>query len=320
MMLSDFFAPIVCLMTLSHALVLAENTSHQSFWDMDPSAVRKLYNDKAFAIAAEKPEVHKVENVTIKNDHRTTDVRIYTPNEGQHLPVILLIHGGAWVGGNLETHDNMARYLCKEVQALVVSVGYLNSPEGKFPLPLEQCYDALLWTIQHASEYHADTTRLAVVGDSAGGNMAAALCLLARDRKAPKIDLQVLINPVIDLVPNGTMQRQGDEHDQERWYTTQYIQNPSDVENPYAAPIKAKDLTHLPPALVILGGKDGFRPAGQSYADRLTAAGIPTNVYIQWNVGHLAANGARASLIARESLDVVVAALRGAFVNASPKL
>ena len=133
------------------------------------------------------------------------------------------------MAGNLDTHDNLARYLCRGVQALVVSVGYQNSPEGKFPLPLEQCYDALLWIVDHAQEFHADITRLAVVGDSAGGNMAAALCLLDRDRKGPTIDLQVLINPVLDLTSGGTLQRQGDALDNERWYATQYVQNPNDV-------------------------------------------------------------------------------------------
>ncbi len=298
---------------LAGVFMLIGNISAQSFWDMKPEEVRKLFNDRAFAIQAERPEVRDVKNITIHQSGRTTPLRIYMPNELKNLPIILFIHGGAWVAGNLDTHDNLARYLCKGAQALVVSVGYQNAPEGKFPLPLEQCYDALLWIAQHAGEFQADSTRLAVVGDSAGGNIAAALCLLARDRKGPTIDLQVLINPVIDLTSSGTIQRQGDAFDNERWYITQYVQNPHDVMNPYASPIIAKDLAHLPPALIILAEKDAFRKAAQSYADRLTAAGVPTNTYIQWGVGHLAGNGARASLLARESLDVAVAALRGTF-------
>lgn len=308
-----------CLTTiLASAFMLIGNLSAQSFWDMKPEEVRKLFNDKAFAIKAETPSVGNVKNITIKQDGRTTPLRLYMPNEGKNLPIVLFIHGGAWVGGNLDTHDNLARYLCRGVQALVVSVGYQNSPEGKFPLPLEQCNDALLWIVEHAQEFHADNTRLAVVGDSAGGNIAAALCLLVRDRKGPTIDLQVLINPVLDLTSGGTLQRQGDALDNERWYTTQYVQNPHDVMNPYASPILAKNLSNLPPALIILAEKDDFRKDDQRYADRLTAAGIPTNTYIQWGVGHLAGNGARASLLARESLDVAVAALRGAFFRKAP--
>jgi acetyl esterase len=298
---------------LMSVCMLKGDLTSQSFWDMKPEEVRKMFNDKAFAIKAETPEVQNVKNITIKQDGRTTPLRIYIPNESENLPIILFIHGGAWIAGNLDTHDNLARYLCRGAQAIVVSVEYLNAPEGKFPLALEQCNDALLWIVQHAQEFHADKSRLAVVGDSAGGNIAAALCLFVRDRKGPAINLQVLINPVIDPNTSGTIQRQGDAHDNERWYTTQYVRNAEDLMNPYVSPLKAKELTNLPPALILLAEKDDFRKDGQKYADRLRDAGIATNTYTQWGVGHLAGNGARASALARESLDVAVAALRGAF-------
>jgi acetyl esterase len=240
-------------------------------------------------------------------------LRIYIPNDLKDLPVILFIHGGAWVAGNLDTHDNLARYLCRGVGAVVVSVGYTNPPEAKFPVPLEQCYDALLWTIKHAQEYNANPARLAVVGDSAGGNMAAALCLLDRDRKGPTINLQVLINPAIDNSWGGNLQPQGDEFDTERWIATQYVKDPKDANNPYVSLNFTKDLTHLPPTLMILAENDMFRKDAQKYADRLISSGVRTNIYTQWGVGHLAGNGARASKTAQESLDVAVAALRGEF-------
>lgn len=293
--------------------MLKGNVSAESYWEMGPEKVKNMINEKVMAIEGEKSDVQKVENITIKNDDRTTPLRIYIPNDQKDLPVILFIHGGAWVAGNLDTHDNLARYLCKGVGALVVSVGYLNPPEGKFPLPLEQCYDALLWSVSHAQQYHANPARLAVVGDSAGGNMAAALCLMARDRKGPTIDFQVLINPVVNNTWNGTLQPQGDEYDSERWIATQYVKNPKDTFNPYVSPIFTKDLNNLPPALVILAENDMFRKDAQKYADRLIASRVPTNVYTQWGVGHLAGNGARVSPLARESIDVAVAALRGEF-------
>jgi len=285
----------------------------QSFWEMGPEKVREMLNKKFLAIEAETPEVLKVENITMKIGDWTTPLRIYTPNDQKDLPIILYIHGGAWVAGNLDTHDNLARYLCRDVKALVVSVGYLNAPEGKFPTALEQCYDALRWIVEHAKEFHANPSRLAVVGDSAGGGMAAALCLVARDRKGPSIDLQVLINPVVDNTWGGTLQIQGDEYDPERWIATQYVKNPDDTKNPYVSPIFAKDLSNLPPALIILAEKDMFRKDAHKFADRLSAAGVHTNVYIQFGVGHLAGNGGRASKLAQESLDVAVAGLRAAF-------
>jgi acetyl esterase len=300
-------------------LMITEKVLAQSFWEMGPDIVRKMLNEKFLAIEAEKPEVLKVENITIKNDDRTTPLRIYTPNEQKDLPIILYIHGGAWVAGTLDTHDNLARYLCREVQALVVSVGYLNAPEGKFPVPLEQCYDGLLWIVDHAQKFNTNPSRLAVVGDSAGGGMAAALCLEARDRKGPAIDLQVLINPVVDNTWGGTLQLQGDEFDSERWIAAQYVKNPEETSNPYVSPIFAKDLSHLPPALIILAEKDMFRKDAQKYADRLLSSGVHTNVYTQFGVGHLAGNGARASKLAQQSLDVAVAALRGAFREKNQK-
>lgn len=290
-----------------------EKALAQPFWEMGPDKVRKMLNEKFLAIEAEKPEVWKVENITIKNEGRTTPLRIYTPNEKKELPIILYIHGGAWVAGSLDTHDNLARYLCRGAQALVVSVGYLNAPEGKFPVPLEQCYDALLWIVKHSNQFNADPSHLAVVGDSAGGGMAAALCLLACDRKGPAIDLQVLINPVVDNTWGGTLQLQGDEFDSERWIATQYVVDPKETSNPYVSPIFAKELSHLPPAIIILAEKDMFRKDAQKYAERLQSSGVHTNVYTQFGVGHLAGNGGRASKLAQESLDVAVAALRGAF-------
>lgn len=291
-----------------------------SFWDLDPHEVRDLINKKIVGIEAERPYVFSVHDVKIEHEGRVTPLRIYVPNKCSQLPIVIFIHGGAWVAGNLDTHDNMARYIAKEAEALVVAVDYLNSPEGKFPIPLEQCYDALLWIIDHAEDFYADTKRLAVIGDSAGGNMAAALCLLSRDRKGPIIDLQILINPSTDLTGKGTIQRQGDALDSIRWYATQYVEDPNDVNNPYVSPITAKDLTHLPTALVVLAEKDELRNDGQQYADRLILAGVPTNVYTQWGIGHLAGNGARASIQARESLNVAVAALRGVFLKKKPEL
>lgn len=302
------FILILAAVSLFHGYTTAE-----SFRDMGSDKVRNMLNNKFMAIEGIKSDVANVQNITIENDGRSTPLRIYTPNDKKDLPIILYMHGGAWVAGSLDTHDNLARYLCKEVEALVVSVGYINPPEKKFPYALEQCYDALKWIVAHAHEYHADAAHLAVVGDSAGGEMAAAITLMARDRKGPKINFAALINPVLNNTWNGTLFPQGDKFDDERWIASQYVAKPEDTFNPYVSPDFEKNLKDLPPTLIILAEKDMFRDDAQKYANLLTAAGIPVNVYTQRGVGHLAGNGARVSPLARESIDVAVAALRGEF-------
>ena len=297
------------------AILLMQNihASIPSWWDMTPEMVREKINQRIMHIEAPIPVVWSVENRVVEEKERTTPIRIYTPDQGTDFPVILLIHGGAWVAGNLDTHDNLARYLCSKTKATVVSVDYTNSPEGKFPLPLEQCYDTLIWITNQENEFSAKATKIAVVGDSAGGNMAAALCLMARDRSGPKIDLQVLINPAPDLTCNGTIERQDDALDILRWQAFQYVSDPADINNPYVSPLVATDLSGLPATVVILAENDELRVTGQKYADRLRAANVPIFVYCQQDIGHLAGDGAKATLQARESLDVAVNNLQNAF-------
>jgi acetyl esterase len=300
------FCGALMFMQPSHA-------SNLSWWDMSPQEVRDKINQRIMSIEAPTPTVFSVTDHSISRDGRNTPIRIYKPAEGNSFPSILLVHGGAWVAGNLDTHDNLARYLCSKAKAVVVSVGYLTAPEGKFPLPLEQCYDTLAWISEHSTEISADTNKIAIVGDSAGGNMTAALCLMNRDRSGPTINLQVLINPAPDLTCKGTIQRQNDSLDMLRWQATQYLSDSNDASNPYVSPLVASNLSNLPPAVIILAEQDDLREAGQKYADRLQAAGVPTYVYCQEGVNHLAGHGAKASSYARESLDVAIAQIQKAF-------
>jgi acetyl esterase len=296
-----------------------QNVLAASWWDMTPLEVREKINQRIMNIEASTLSVWAIENRIIENESRSTPVRIYLPNEKKNLPVILLIHGGAWVAGNLDTHDNLARYLCSQVEALVLSIGYTNAPEGKFPLQLLQSLDALIWIVDHTNEFSPDFSKLAVVGDSAGGNMAAALCLMVRDQLGPKIDLQVLINPAPDLTCNGTMLQQNDALDMLRWQAFQYLSDSKEMNHPYVSPLVAEDLSNLPTAVVILAEKDDLREAGQKYADRLCDSGVSTYVYCQQGINHLAGDGARASLLAQESLTVAVTALQRIFSKDSTK-
>lgn len=294
-------------------MIFSPKTCLASWWEMTSLEVREKINERILSIEAATPLVCSVVDRTIECEGRATPVRIYLPNQTKGLPVILCIHGGAWVAGNLDTHDHLARYLCKEAEAIVVSVGYLNAPEGKFPLQLQQCRDALLWIQERGAEFDIDFSRIAVLGDSAGGNMAAALCLLNRDQRGPKISCQVLVNPATDLTCAGTIEKQGDALDTLRWQALQYVMRPCDVYNGYVSPLVARDLSHLPEALIILAENDDLRETGQQYAKKLESSGVMTTVYCQSGIGHLAGHGARASLQARPSLDVAINFLKSAF-------
>lgn len=287
-----------------------QDTKMHPWWGMGPTLVRAAINDGCMKVQAPALDVGSVSEFTVESAIRKTRVRIYRPDVHKNIPAILMIHGGAWVGGNLDTHDNLARYLCVKTQALVVSVGYVNAPEGKFPLQLEQSYDVLLWMIENKDKLSLDPSKIAIVGDSSGGNMTAALCLMARDRKGPKAALQVLINPSPDL----SFEKE-DFLNPLQWQGLQYVNEVNELINPYVSPLLAPDLHNLPPALVILAELDELRGLGQKYADRLMLAGIPTRVYCQHGVGHLAADAARVSQKAIESIDMAVAAIKVAFLN-----
>lgn len=285
--------------------------SGERFAEMSYHEIRDKINAKCMEIQALTPDVAQVKDILILPSQ--IPLRLYFPKMQQRCPLILLIHGGAWVAGNLDTHDNLARYLCNKVGAVVVSVSYLNAPEGKFPLQLEQCYEALLWTTQNTKDLNINE-KMAVVGDSSGGNLAAALCMMARDRQGPKLSYQVLINPALDLSCEGTLQPQGDRLDFLRWQASMYVKKPNEVYHPYVSPLLGDNLESLPPALILVAEHDDLRKAGEAYVEKLRLAQVPTEIYCQMNSNHLAGNGARASDIARESLDIAVAALRNALL------
>jgi acetyl esterase len=163
----------------------------------------------------------------------------------------------------------------------VVSVDYRLAPEARFPAPLEDCYAATRWAAENGSANDIDPSRIAVGGASAGSNLAAAVCLMARDRGGPSLAFQLLVYPVTDRnFGTGSYQENGEGYglskDGMSWYWDQYLSSPSDASNPYAAPLQATDLSGLPAALVITAEYDPLRDEGEAYAHSLQAAGVPT--------------------------------------------
>ena len=227
------------------------------------------------------PEVAKVEDRRIPGHGVEVPVRIYTPAGQGPFPVLLWFHGGGWVVGSINSQDAACRYLTNASDAVVVSVDYRLAPEAKFPEPLEDCYAVAAWAAKNASTFNADGSRLAVGGASAGGNLAAALALMARDRGGPPLAHQILAYPVTDadmdtesykLFANGYgLTRKAME-----WYWSLYLQDQADAASPLAAPMRAQDLSGLPPALVMTAEFDPLRDEGEAYATRLEQAGVPT--------------------------------------------
>jgi acetyl esterase len=227
------------------------------------------------------PDVASVADRTIPGPGPDLPVRIYTPAGNGPFPLLVWFHGGGWVVGDLDMADATARHLTVGAGCVVVSVDYRLAPETRFPGPAEDCYAATQWAKQHAAELNGDAQRIAVGGDSAGGNLAAAVSLMARDRRGPGLVFQLLVYPVThcDFSTNSYQQcAEGYMLTQAsmRWYWEQYLSTPADATNPYAAPLLASDLQGLPPALVITAEFDPLCDEGEAYGQRLQAAGVST--------------------------------------------
>jgi acetyl esterase len=232
------------------------------------------------AMDAGEPVAH-VEDREMSGPNGDIPVRIYIPHGQPPLPVLVYLHGGGWVIGNLDTADQFCRLIANAAGCLVVSVNYRHAPEHRFPLPAEDAYAATLWTSRHATTFDGDAARLAVGGHSAGANLAAVVALMARDRGAPSLTYQLLVVPVIDHTFETDSYRENAEGygltaDAMRWFWSHYLREKADGDHPYASPLRAPGLRGLPPAFVATAEFDPLRDEGEAYAARLAADGVPT--------------------------------------------
>ncbi|SNS26136.1 acetyl esterase [Sphingomonas laterariae] len=226
-----------------------------------------------------KADIAAVKDIVLKADGREVPARLYHPEPGQTLPVLVFFHGGGWVSGNLETHDPLARAIAEAAHIAVVSVDYPRAPEAPFPGPLDACYAAVRAVAEGQAGADVDGTRIAVGGDSAGGNLAAAVALKAREA-GPKIAHQFLIYPVIDSdFDNASYTENGTDYfltgPMMRWFWEQYV-GEANVANPdpLAAPIRAASLAGLPAATIVTAELDPLRDEGEAYAEKLEEAGV----------------------------------------------
>jgi acetyl esterase len=231
-----------------------------------------------------RPEIGQIVNRDMQGPAGSIPLRIYTPQGNGPFPLIVFFHGSGFVVCSLDTHDGMCRNLCAGTGCVVVSVDYRLAPEAKFPAATDDCLAATRWAADNAAAIGGDPSRIIVAGDSAGGNLAAVIALRVRDEGGPRLAGQMLIYPVTEYYQPGTpsmienAEGYGLTRDGMIWFWDHYLADPSHGANPYASPLRAKDLGGLPPALVVTAEFDPLRDEGEYYADRLRQAGVPTEM------------------------------------------
>ena len=266
---------------------------------------------------AEGPPVAQIVDRQIPGPHGPISIRIYLPHAEPPLGTLVYFHGGGWVLGDIEMVDIFARALAKRAGCIVISVDYRLAPEYPFPAPFDDAYAATQWAADHAAEFGGDARRIAVGGDSAGGNLAAAVALAARDRSGPHLVKQLLLYPVIDRDFSRPSYRNfGDGYflttAAMKWFWQHYVPDPAHSQHPYAAPLHAPSLLGLPPALVVLAAFDPLRDEGEAYARRLRESGVDVDEREFAGMLHgFLTIGAFDRAI--EATDVCAAALRAAF-------
>jgi acetyl esterase len=246
--------------------------------ELPPEQARLAF--AALPLPAPEIALPEVRDLRIPGPAGEIPLRLYRPREGR-LPVLVYFHGGGWVIGDLESHDPVCRELAQRSGCAVLAVHYRLAPEHPYPAAVEDCFAATCWVAEHAAELDLAGDRLAVGGDSAGGNLAAVVSLLARDRGGPRLRLQLLVYPVTDAdFTRASYAENGRGFFLERpmmdWFWGHYVPDPARRREPECAPLRAVNLVGLPPALVLTAEFDPLRDEGEAYAVRLAAAGVPT--------------------------------------------
>ncbi|MGD9705575.1 MAG: alpha/beta hydrolase [Acidimicrobiia bacterium] len=230
------------------------------------------------AIAGDPIEVGSVRDITIPVDDGTIAARVYAPSAAGPHPVVMFFHGGGWVICSLDTHDNVARAICRDAEAVVVSVDYRMGPEFRFPTAVHDCFAATTWAAEHAGELDADAGRMAVCGDSAGGNLAAVVSQMARDAGGPAITFAALIYPAVNMTAEGGSLEENAkgyflERDDMEWFMSHYVED-DERAHPLASPALHPDLAGLPACFITTSEFDPLRDEGEAYGAALRASGV----------------------------------------------
>ena len=241
--------------------------------------------------SVELPLLASVENRQITmRDGATIPIRIYIPLGQGPFPIIIYYHGGGWVLNDLDTCHESCAHLANKSQHIIVSIGYRLAPEYKFPIPVNDAFDSLLWAIENANELNGNAKQISLAGDSAGGNLAIAVCQLAKKEEISIIS-QILLYPVTDLSYDTASyllfeKGFGLDRDVMKWFGDYYINDEQDAFNPLVAPLKMQDFSSLPPACIFVAENDVLRDEALQYAERLKAAEVKTEVTLMEGIVH----------------------------------
>jgi acetyl esterase len=298
------------------AMMDAQNTPPT--YGVTPAIAREQFR----RLTAEMPatEVGDVAEFAIEGPAGPIPIRAYVPAGEGPFPVLVYYHGGGWVIGGLDEYENLTSALCAGAEAVVLSVDYRLAPENPFPAQLADAYAALEWAAEYAGHVSGDPDRVAVGGDSAGGNLAAAVSLLSRDRDGPDIAHQSLVypavaSPVIHDFDSYEENAEGYflEWESVQWFYDKWLPSELHARNEYAAPLLARDLSGLPSATVVTAGFDPIRDEGIAYADRLAEADVPVHHEHYDDMIHGFASMTELLDASHAAIDVVAAEVAGAF-------
>jgi acetyl esterase len=285
--------------------------------DLSPAEARRRLEELPDIGPREQP-LERVEDLTVAADAgRSVPARLYAANTHPRLPVLVYLHGGGWVTGDLDAGDYRCRRLAARTGCLVLAVDYRLAPEHPFPAAAEDAYAVLQWAFREAGSVGGDTTLVALAGDSSGGNLAAAVTLMTRDRGARAPMLQLLTCPIVELeFARPSMLSYGDgyvlERDDLRWCWDHYLRSDGDADSPYACPLRAESLEGLPPALILTAELDPLRDQGEAYARRLEEAAVPVTLIRYSGMVHSFVDFEGSLDPAADALDRSAGALRAA--------
>ena len=256
-----------------------EESGAPPFNKVSPAEARIMYDQGSELVRGDPPEPHSIENIDIPGKDGKIAAWAYRPSESKNLPTLVFFHGGGFVIGSLKSHDTVCRSLCIEAQCLVISIDYRLAPENKYPAALDDAWTATTWIANNIESLGGDANHLAVAGDSAGGCLAAAVSLLAKESGSPDICKQILVYPCTDMSARFDSHLEfGDGYrltsELLEWFYNHYFSEKDDIMHWKASPLNAQDFTQLPPTFIISAGFDPLQDEAKAYAEKLKNAGV----------------------------------------------